>query len=82
MINRRLKKYTVRIIAAIDKVGAAVRRTENGRYSAMSSGSESDIFFGGAIQKLPRFGAGVLLISSFLFTYGGRFGKVIRSNKE
>jgi len=51
VINRRLKKYTVRIIAAIDKVGAAVRRTENGRYSAMSSGSESDIFFGGAMQK-------------------------------
>ena len=48
----------------------------------MPSGFESNIFFSGAIQKLPRLGAGVLLISSFLFTYGGRFGKVIRSNKE
>ena len=30
----------------------------------------------------PPFGAGVLLISSFLFTYGGRFGKVIRNSEE
>ena len=28
----------------------AVRRTENGRYSVMHSGFESDIFFGGAIH--------------------------------
>ena len=48
----------------------------------MPYGFESDIFFGGAIQKLPRLGAGVLLISSFLFTYGGRFGKVIRNSEE
>ena len=30
----------------------------------------------------PPIGAGVLLISSFLFTYGGRFGKVIRNSEQ